>query len=259
MFPFIFPKIMINSQKQVHIGEPLVILPTVGSTNKYAMQEVHAHMAKHGTAYFALEQTEGRGQRGKTWKTSVGENILLTVVTEPQCIFPSNPFLFNASIALACYHFYKTWACDETRIKWPNDLYWRDRKAGGILIENMVKGNRWSFAIIGIGINVNQVQFDHDIPNPVSLRQIRGEVLDPLELARELLAQIDHYWGLWKNGDTDIMQLFNEVLYRKGEMAKFKSGNRIFEGRVKAVNGRGELVVETAIEENFSVGQLTWL
>lgn len=250
---------MINSHKQVQIGQPLVILPTVDSTNKYAMQQVHAHMAKHGSAYFALEQTDGRGQRGKSWKTSPGDNIILTVVTEPQCIFPANPFVFNAAIALACYDFYKKWGGDGTSIKWPNDLYWRDRKAGGILIENVIQGNHWNFAIVGIGININQVVFDPLIPNPVSLRQIRGQVMDPVDLARELLAYIDQYWGLWKTGGTDIIQLFNDVLYQKGETARFKSGNRIFEGRVKLVRGSGELVVETAIEESFSVGQLTWL
>jgi BirA family biotin operon repressor/biotin-[acetyl-CoA-carboxylase] ligase len=128
-----------------------------------------------------------------------------------------------------------------------------------MLIENIIQGNHWNFAVVGIGININQVVFDPLIPNPVSLRQIRGQVQDPVELAGELLLDIDRYWALWKNGGTDIMQMFNDVLYRRGEMAKFKSENRIFEGRVKLVKGSGELVVETAIEETFSVGQLTWL
>jgi|694.fasta_scaffold00817_4 BirA family biotin operon repressor/biotin-[acetyl-CoA-carboxylase] ligase len=259
MFPFIFPKITINSHKQVYIGQPLVILTTVDSTNKYAMEEVHAHMAKHGTAYFALEQREGRGQRGKTWKTTPGENIILTVVTEPQCLFPANPFLFNAAIALACYRFYKTWAGDETRVKWPNDLYWRDRKAGGVLIENVVHGNTWTFALVGIGININQVQFDPNIPNPVSLRQIRGEVLDPLVLAKELMILIEEYWQVWKNNPAELMAEYNEILFRKGEKAKFKAGNRIFEAFVSGVNESGELMVHTATEECFKVGQLIWL
>lgn len=250
---------MINSHKQLHIGQPLVILPTVDSTNKYAMQEVHAHMAKHGTAYFALDQTDGRGQRGKTWRTTKGENIILTVVTEPQCIFPASPFLFTAAVALACYHFYKTWADDETRVKWPNDLYWRDRKAGGILIENVIHGNRWTFAVVGIGINVNQVRFEPDLPNPVSLRQIRGEVLDPLTLAKELMILLDQYWEIWKNKPGNLLTEYNEILFQRGEKAKFKAGSRVFEAVVKGVNELGELVLQTAVEECFSVGQLIWL
>jgi BirA family transcriptional regulator, biotin operon repressor / biotin---[acetyl-CoA-carboxylase] ligase len=241
------------------IGDPLVILPSVDSTNKYAMQHVHAHMAKHGSAYFAMEQTQGRGQRGKTWETSAGENIIVSVVTSPQCPFPPYPFIFNASVALACYDFYKYMAGDETSIKWPNDIYWRDRKAGGILIENVVNGGMWNWSIIGIGINVNQVNFDSSIPNPVSLRQIRGEVMDPLALTRDLLASIEIYWNRWRSDPGTMLDTYNSVLYRRNQKAKFRTGNRVFEGTVKEVNSDGELVVTTAVEERFRFGELTWL
>jgi BirA family biotin operon repressor/biotin-[acetyl-CoA-carboxylase] ligase len=241
------------------IGDPLVILPSVDSTNKYAMQQVHAHMAKHGAAYFALEQTRGRGQRGKTWETAPGENIAVSVVTSPQCRFPPDPFIFNASVALACYVFYKSLAGEETSIKWPNDIYWRDRKAGGILIENMVNGNTWNWSIIGIGINVNQVDFDPSIPNPVSLRQIRGEIMDPLQLARELMAFLERYWNLWRSSPESLLESYNAVLYRRNQKAKFRSGNRVFEGIVKEVNSDGELVVITGMEERFKFGELSWV
>ncbi len=241
------------------IGEPLVILPTVDSTNKYAMQQVHAHMAKHGAAYFAMEQTSGKGQRGKTWETAPGQNIILTVVTSPQCLFPADPFIFNAAMALACYEFYKKWGGDETSIKWPNDIYWRDRKAGGILIENIVNGRDWNWAIAGIGINVNQVSFDPAIPNPVSLRQIRGEVLDPLALTKELLSSLDQYWSFWKNDPASLLDQYNNILYGKGRKVKLKSGNRVFEATVKGVTAAGQLVVFTAVEEYFNFGDLIWL
>ena len=216
-------------------------------------------MAKHGAAYFAMEQTRGRGQRGKTWETAPGENIIVSVVTSPQCSFPSDPFIFNAAMALACYDFYKNLAGDETSIKWPNDIYWRDRKAGGILIENVVNGSYWNWSIIGIGINVNQVNFDPSIPNPVSLRQIRGEILDPLLLTRELLASMERHWQIWRSNPEVILELYNSVLYRRNQPAKFRAANRVFEGIVKEVNAEGELVVLTAMEERFKFGELTWL
>ncbi|HLO80386.1 MAG TPA: biotin--[acetyl-CoA-carboxylase] ligase [Chitinophagaceae bacterium] len=241
------------------IGEPLVILTSVDSTNKYAMQQVHAHMAKHGAAYFAMEQTKGKGQRGKTWETAPGENIILSIVTSPQCVFPADPFIFNAAVALACYEFYKKWGGDETSIKWPNDIYWRDRKAGGILIENIVNGSSWNWSIVGIGINVNQVSFDPAIPNPVSLRQIRGELLDPLTLAKELLALLEQYWSIWKHDPAKLLEAYNSVLFRKGEKTRFKTGNRIFEAEVKGVNAAGQLVVYTAVEEHFNFGDLVWI
>jgi BirA family biotin operon repressor/biotin-[acetyl-CoA-carboxylase] ligase len=241
------------------IGDPLVILSSVDSTNKYAMQQVHAHMAKHGAAYFAWEQTQGRGQRGKTWQTAAGKNIAVSVVTSPQCLFPPDPFIFNAAVALACYDFYKSMAGDETSIKWPNDIYWRDRKAGGILIENMVNGSTWNWSIIGIGINVNQVDFDPSLPNPVSLRQIRGETLEPLVLTSELMSSLERYWNLWRSRPETLLELYNSVLYRKNQKAKFRIGSRVFEGIVKEVNGDGELLVFTGMEERFRFGELNWV
>lgn len=236
------------------IGEPLVILPTVDSTNKYAMQQVHAQVAKHGMAWFAHEQTQGRGQRGNRWQATPGENIILTVSLAPDQPFPSQPFLFNASIALACYEFYKNWAGDETSIKWPNDIYWRDRKAGGILVENMVSGNTWKWSIVGIGINVNQVAFDPALPNPVSLKQIRGKTLDPLTLSRELLERMDQYWNLWRSGSPEIMKRYNEILYKRQQPATFRVGNRVFEDMIREVNAAGQLVLASG--QTFDSGQI---
>jgi BirA family biotin operon repressor/biotin-[acetyl-CoA-carboxylase] ligase len=241
------------------IGQPLVILPTVDSTNKYAMQQVHAHMAKHGAAYFAMEQTMGRGQRGKTWQATTGENIILSVITSPQYVFPPDSFIFNVSIALACYDFFKKWGGDDTSIKWPNDIYWRDRKAGGILIENIVNGNQWNWSIVGIGINVNQVRFDPLIPNPVSIRQIRGEVLDPLALAKELLGFLDLYWEIWKKEPGGLLEKYNSILYGHGQKFRFKAGNRVFSGTVKGVNAAGQLIIYTSMDEHFNFGELVWL
>jgi BirA family transcriptional regulator, biotin operon repressor / biotin---[acetyl-CoA-carboxylase] ligase len=91
----------------VNIGDLFIELPVVDSTNIYAMQQVHARLAKHGTAYFALTQTMGKGQRGKAWNSREGENILLSVVFEPISLDPASAFRFNTAIALACYDFCK--------------------------------------------------------------------------------------------------------------------------------------------------------
>jgi BirA family biotin operon repressor/biotin-[acetyl-CoA-carboxylase] ligase len=115
------------------IGQRLIILPSIDSTNNYAMGQANAGLAGHGTVYFALEQTAGKGQRGKSWITTVGENIMMSVVIEPQSLKINDQFLLSAAIALGCYDFFKSYAGDEISIKWPNDIYWRDRKAGGYL------------------------------------------------------------------------------------------------------------------------------
>ena len=102
------------------------------------------------------------------------------------------------------------YAGDETKIKWPNDLYWQDRKAGGILIESIVRSREsgvgsWEWAIIGIGININQTTFPDDLPNPVSLKQITGKNFDPVELAKELCGLLDkRFTELIENGFENI-------------------------------------------------------
>ena len=130
-----------------------IILTSVDSTNNYAMAMVQSGQASHGDAFFSWEQTAGKGQRGRHWQTGKGQNIALSVVLEPTAIKPGHQFYLSVAVALACYDFFNAIAGPETFIKWPNDIFWRDRKAGGVLIENVFNGNTWRFAVVGIGIN----------------------------------------------------------------------------------------------------------
>src|SRR5450755_322744 len=151
------------------------------------MAKVQTGMASQGTIFFAHEQLAGKGQRGKSWSSQPGENIIMSVVLEPEFLPVSRQFPLSACVALACHDFFSRYAgARETFIKWPNDLYWRDRKAGGILIENSFRGNKWMAAIAGIGVNINQVSFPETVRNPVSLRQITGRNHDAVKMAGEL-------------------------------------------------------------------------
>jgi BirA family biotin operon repressor/biotin-[acetyl-CoA-carboxylase] ligase len=167
-------------------GSSIVILKQVDSTNNYAMAKVHEGLAKHGNAFFSPHQTQGKGQRGKVWQSMENQNIALSIVLEPLGININQQFEISVVAALGGLDFFSSYAGDESSIKWPNDIYWRDRKAGGILIENVFQGKEWRFCIIGIGINVNQGEFAAELPNPVSMKQITGKEFNPESLAREL-------------------------------------------------------------------------
>jgi len=241
------------------VGEPFVILSSVDSTNKHAMQAVHDHLATHGIAYFAMEQTAGRGQIGRHWNSNTGENILLSIVLLPNRSFPTHPFSFNAAISLACYNFFKIYAGDETRLKWPNDLYWRDRKAGGLLLENSTRGSYWNAAVLGIGININQTSFDRSVPNPVSLRQITGRIFDPVQLAKELCTHISNYWQRWSNDKDGILEFYNQALYKKDQPHLFYTASGTpFSASVKEVDQDGRLVLLTPEVQRFALGSLRW-
>ena len=253
------------------------------------MAQVRTGLAKHGDGFFAMAQVMGKGQRGKTWFTEPGANIILTLVLQPSPLALSKQFIFSAAIALAVRDFFSFYAGAETSIKWPNDIYWRDRKAGGVLIENIVGSSdhpvhssqflvhspegvgaaigtknfelrtpSWTWAIVGMGININQTVFPEGVRNPVSLKQITGSHWDTVALARELCSHVQQRFEQVLAGN-DLLQAYNEGLYKRGQTAKFKKGSRVFEGTVKYVNEQGELVVQTATEELFSFGEIEWV
>lgn len=242
------------------IGKPLIELSEVDSSNNYAMRQVQAQLAEHGATWFAWHQIAGKGQRGKTWNTAPGMNIILSTVIKPTPIIAGNKFMLSAMIALACYDFFSGHALADTTIKWPNDIYWKDRKAGGILIENIINGKSWKFAIAGIGININQTLFAEEIKNAVSLKQITGKTYNVIELAKELCACLEARWQqLETTSFSNLLYEYNFHLYKRSEQVSFKKDNALFKAVVTGVNANGDLLINTGTETAVPYGILEWL
>jgi len=247
------------------LGSPFIELQSVDSTNNYALAQIHANLAQPGTCYFAHEQIAGKGQRGKSWATEKDANIIMTVVLKPGFLQVFQQFQLSACVAVATYGLLKKYAGASTMIKWPNDLYWENNKIGGILIENVIGKRRkgtttWDWAVIGIGINVNQTQFPADIKKAGSLKQITGKEFDAVALARELCECFDGtYKKLTHSGFGLILNEYNNHLYKKNEIVKFKRDNRVFKATVKNVNENGQLIVEHGVEETFDFGEVEWV
>jgi BirA family biotin operon repressor/biotin-[acetyl-CoA-carboxylase] ligase len=236
------------------------ILDNVDSTNNYAMAKVHAGMATHGMAWFAREQTAGKGQRGKHWVSNREQNILLSIAAVPFGLLPSQQFCLSASVALGCYDFFSKYAGAATAIKWPNDLYWNDRKAGGVLIENIFTGNKWNWAIIGLGININQIQFGDGIINPVSLQPITGTNYDVIEMAKELYQfVIKRLENLQESNFKNIIEEYNLHLFKKDCSVVLKKDNIRFRSIIKNVNEHGQLITEDNMERIFNWGEVEWV
>jgi BirA family biotin operon repressor/biotin-[acetyl-CoA-carboxylase] ligase len=245
-------------QRENPIGEPFTELSEVDSSNNYAMRQVQARMAGHGATWFAWHQKEGRGQRGKAWNADPGQNIILTTIAEPVSILIENQFILNVIVALACSDFFGKYA-GETKIKWPNDIYWKDRKAGGILIENLLRGTVWKFSVIGIGININQTLFPGDLPNPVSLTQITGKTYNVIELAKQLCSCIEDRWQKSKVNLPELLKEYSSRLYKLGEKVAFKKEDVFFDGVVTGVNRKGELLINTGEEKAVPFISVEWL
>jgi BirA family transcriptional regulator, biotin operon repressor / biotin---[acetyl-CoA-carboxylase] ligase len=236
-------------------------LESVDSTNNYAMALAAAGKARHGTLVFAHDQWAGKGQRGRVWSSNPGENIVLSAVLEPVAFPISSAFGLSACVALACHDFFSNHAgSEQTRIKWPNDLYWNDRKAGGILIENHIKGDQWLFAIAGMGININQVEFPPTSRPPVSLGQITGRRYNAVELARELGTCLENrFSGLETGGVQAMVEAYNGVLYRQGQEVRLKKDNAVFATRVERVSPQGELLTRDVLDRRFTFGEVEWI
>ncbi|OSZ73905.1 biotin--[acetyl-CoA-carboxylase] ligase [Chitinophagaceae bacterium IBVUCB2] len=261
-------------------------LQSVDSTNNYARQQIHAGLAQHGIAFFAHEQVAGKGQRGKTWLSAKDSNIALSIVINPVelSLLLTQQFQLSACVAVGVYDFFTKYAGDDVKIKWPNDLYWQDRKAGGILIESIIRSQNsemdssggsesqtaftnkqlvnsgWNWAIIGIGININQTGFPDNLVNPVSLKLITGKKFEPVLLAKELYEILmGKFTELTKNGFESIYSQYLQHLYKRNEIVKLKKDNRVFEARIQTISPAGKLVVTHAIEEEFDFGEVEWV
>lgn len=225
------------------------------------MGQVHAGTATHGVMFFAYEQWAGKGQRGKSWTTSPGENIVVSTVLEPANLPITRQFALSAAVALACHDLFSHYAgLSDTAIKWPNDLYWRDRKAGGILIENTFKGDQWTYAIAGTGININQTRFPETARNPVSLKQVTGRTFDAPTLARELGSFLElRYQQLMNDNAGALLEEYNRRLYRRDQRVRLKKDQAVFETVVKGVTPTGELMTRDVLERTFTHGEVEWI
>ncbi len=234
-------------------------LDTVDSTNNYAMALVHEGLAQHGKVVFTHHQTKGKGQRGKVWETKAGENLSFSIIVQPAFLLAAQGFQLLATTAVAVHNQLEKIIGDEARIKWPNDLYWRDRKTGGILIETVFRGTQWQWAIIGIGINVNQTGFT-GLQNPVSIKQITGLNTDIKQLAQNIHLNLLHSLDqLKKKGFADFYEKYNSKLYKRNEMVKLKKGSRNFETLINSVSEQGRLITGSGANESFEFGEVDWV
>jgi BirA family biotin operon repressor/biotin-[acetyl-CoA-carboxylase] ligase len=240
------------------IGQPFIELLSVASTNNYAMGLARAGMAQHGAAVFTHEQTKGKGQRSKEWLSQKDMNLAISILIEPQNLKVSQLFLLSMLVAVSVRQLLLNYA-EDLKIKWPNDIYWCDRKAAGILMENVWQGNEWKFAVVGIGINVNQTDFGDLNSKAVSLKLVTGKHLQPVTLAKELCKILEEKYQLLNSDASQIIKQYKTHLYKLKERVKLKKNNRVFEATFTDVTLNGQMVVRHAIEEKFDVGEVQWV
>ncbi len=226
----------------------IVYVEEATSTNN--MLASVATQFEHGTALAAHTQTAGRGQRGNHWESEPGKNLTFSILLYPRGVVASRQFEISQVVAISTVKVLRSLLdTNDVCIKWPNDIYYLDRKLGGMLIENSIAGVSIDRSIVGIGINVNQTKFRSDAPNPVSMAQIAGREFDVDSVLEYLVTQIVNDFDAYEeNPDGAALSArYRFMLWRSEGYWPYRDNVKgdIFNARIAAVDPGGQLTLST--------------
>ena len=231
------------------------------STNTYALQWAAKSRPPEGSVVVAANQTEGRGQLGRSWVSEPGANLLQSVLLYPTFLPARKHFLLTQAVALAVSDLLIDYLGDaHVRLKWPNDCYVGERKIAGILIQTVLSNDYIQTAVVGIGLNVLQQEFGPAAPNATSLvRELNRPYA--LDTVREgLFARLEQrYLQLRAGKHISLQQTYLDRLYRLDEAANFvrTADQTGFRGWIRGISSSGKLVVESpAGVEHFGMGEV---
>jgi BirA family biotin operon repressor/biotin-[acetyl-CoA-carboxylase] ligase len=226
------------------IGSKILFVKRLPSTNTYAASLLKDKELSEGTVIYTNHQSSGRGQDGNKWESEDSKNLLISIVLFPSMIVPAEQFLISMAISLGICDFIDRYT-SSVSIKWPNDIYVNNDKIAGILIENSIMGNVIEHTIAGIGININQVMFLSDAPNPVSLSNLTAKEYNLSECLNQLVSDLEKSYKSLISGDPAMIKAhYLSRLYRNGQWFKYQDLKGIFTGRIVNVSDTGRLQVE---------------
>jgi BirA family biotin operon repressor/biotin-[acetyl-CoA-carboxylase] ligase len=232
-----------------------------------AFQEALKEDLPEGFAWIAGQQTAGRGQRGNTWDTEPNQNLTLSILLRPPHHLLDKQFYLSKAIANGILAGLESWSratqgeSFNFEIKWPNDIYLDGIKMGGILIENNIQAGKWSFSIIGIGLNINQTQFENirgtslrsylDLKQAISLPIIYDYISQGME---------ESYTQFTCEQYEKIDEIYHERLFRRFQWAQYEASNEKFTGKILGVNEQGLLEIEKEFTvESYDLKEISFI
>ncbi|HLS94375.1 MAG TPA: biotin--[acetyl-CoA-carboxylase] ligase [Sphingobacterium sp.] len=236
-----------NTFSGLYLRQNLIVLEEVSSTNDY-LKELLSNIKPlpEATAIMANHQACGRGQRGSTWISQPGQNLMVSFVLYPKNITIAQTFNLNMAICIGIQQWLAGQVAGAT-VKWPNDLYIHDRKIGGVLIENQLSGSRIRSSIIGIGLNINQLDFPDTIAQRATslrLETASSSELPILPCCLQLLESVLSVYDAYDIRDAEpLRSAYNNLLYRRGVPSPFNVGNEPVQGTIEEVDASGRLIV----------------
>lgn len=237
--------------------EKIIRLKEIDSTNRF-LRELKDEQEDEMVVAVADFQTAGKGQGSHTWESEAGKNLLFSIKVHPRWVPVRQQFLLSMAGAIAIKEALETYV-DGITLKWPNDVYWNDKKISGTLIETSIDSKGIKTCIFGIGINVNQEAFHSDAPNPVSLRQILGHEVDKDELLQKVIEGFRRCYELLRRADyMDVSGIYHLSLYRRKGFHRYEDADGDFEGAFVEVEDDGHLILhdKQGVIRSYSFGEV---
>jgi len=226
-------------------GKNIVHFDRVSSTNTILSEMLsNSKPLEEGSVILADEQIQGRGQQGSFWESSPHKNITLSLLYKPEFLTIEKQFYLSIAVSLGISDFLNEVLRQDIHIKWPNDIYIGNYKIAGILIENSLMNSHLKTSIIGIGLNVNQVEFQSDAPNPCSMKGISGKDYNQSELLPLLFHHLEIHYLQLKAGKYEFLkESFMSKLYRFEEEHSYFIDQKIKKGKIIDIETSGRLVM----------------
>ena len=233
----------------------LIHIPEVDSTNNVIKKISENEELPSGSIVITNLQTAGRGQAGNSWESEAGKNITLSIIFKPAYIPANMAFVISEMISICVKRTLDIYIPDVT-VKWPNDIYYKDKKIAGILIENTIQQGKISQSIAGIGININQSEFRSNAPNPTSLKLITAhsfDLMDILEDFRMIFAEQSERINKSDDINCDgidtrhfetVHEEYIDSLFRKEGYHKYRDDNGVFEAEIHEIEPSGHLILK---------------
>lgn len=219
-------------------------LKETDSTNNHLRRLLDKEQLPEGSLVVTDFQTAGKGQVGNSWESEAGMNLMFSLLLYPDFIPANRQFLISQIASLSVKETLDAYT-DFIQVKWPNDIYWKNRKICGMLIENDLSGQLLYCSIIGIGLNLNQSLFRSNAPNPISLTQITGKKYDREEvLNRFLRIFFQYYCLLLQEKEEEVRTAYMQALYHGEGYHRYRDGQGQFEARIQAIEPTGHLILQ---------------
>ena len=230
------------------IGQHLIFLHEVDSTNTYATNLLKNINIAEGAIISTDNQTQGKGQRGAVWNSEIGSNITISCILKPHFLSIKHTFYLSKITALAIYDLLTELlpiSQFDIKIKWPNDILVNQKKIAGILIENNFNRDLLQYSVIGIGVNVNQVEFKDLQYSASSLKILTGQVFNKNDVLERLCQHIEKwYLKLKALNYLEIDEQYLSKLFGLNQLCLFADIEKEFYATVVGINSDGKLILQ---------------